>query len=138
MSFIKFKDMKNNSSNKVLDIKEDKSGNIWFTTNKGLNKLDNSKNSLIRFKYSEKNLSKISDDNSSKMSVDSNGLIWVGTWGAGFNVLNPVTGKFKHVTHNPGKKDSLRTILFYSYLQIYQLYLCYLYFWDYQDYDYIV
>jgi signal transduction histidine kinase/streptogramin lyase len=48
--------------------------------------------------------------------VETDGIVWVGTLGAGLNRLNPVTGRFTHFRHAPNNPDSLSSDDVYSIL----------------------
>lgn len=85
--FINYTTNEGLNSNTIYSIVEDKSGNIWVSTNKGINRFDGIKfqNFPIVFKTKNSMLSNYSNDYSPaenkiwSMMVDSKGTIWFGT-----------------------------------------------------------
>ncbi len=61
-------------SNRIVDIIEDKSGNLWFGTGTGLSKFDGK----TYTNYSEKD--GLCSDMVSNLFIDSKGNFWIGTW----------------------------------------------------------
>lgn len=62
-------------SNRIVDIIEDNSGNLWFGTGAGLSKF----NGKTYTNYSEKD--GLCNDMISNLFIDSKGNFWIGTWG---------------------------------------------------------
>ena len=62
-------------SNRIVDIIEDNSGNLWFGTGAGLSKFDGK----TFTNYSEKD--GLCSDMISNLLIDSKGNFWIGTWG---------------------------------------------------------
>lgn len=62
-------------SNRIVDIIEDRSGNLWFGTGAGISKYDGN---TFR-NYSEKD--GLCSDMISNLLIDSNEKFWIGTWG---------------------------------------------------------
>ncbi|MEW4925461.1 two-component regulator propeller domain-containing protein [Algibacter sp. 2305UL17-15] len=85
-------------SNIIRNIKEDKDGNIWFATGKGLSMLP--KNEISKenpkfetFKYNPDDKNSISHDYILELFEDSKGILWIGTFGGGVNKYIPPIGK---------------------------------------------
>jgi len=62
-------------SNRIVNIIEDDSGNLWFGTGAGLSKYDRK----AFTNYSEKD--GLCSDMISNLFIDSKGIFWIGTWG---------------------------------------------------------
>lgn len=82
------------SNNIIRDIYEDTRGNIWFATGDGLNFLTkeeaSKKNPKFEiYKNDPDNLSTISHNYILNVFEDSNGTIWIGTFGGGLNKFIP-------------------------------------------------
>lgn len=84
------------SDNIIRNILEDKNGNLWFATGKGLSMLpkeekyrNNPKFKI--FKHDPKNQNSISHDYILELFQSSDGTIWVGTFGGGINKYIPST-----------------------------------------------
>lgn len=75
-------------------IFQDKQGFMWFGTNDGLDKYDGYEMSV--YKHDPDDSTSISGNNISTIYEDQRGNFWVGTTGAGLNLLDRATGEFKH------------------------------------------
>ncbi len=85
-----------------ITIATHKDGRIWVGTRSGLLEY-NSKSGITKW-YNQKN-SKISHYNVAGLCVMNDGNLWIGTDGAGVNILNTATGDFKLLeTTIPGKR----------------------------------
>lgn len=62
-------------SNRIVDVIEDDSGDLWFGTGAGLSKFNG--NTFVN--YSEKD--GLCSDMISNLFIDSRGIFWIGTWG---------------------------------------------------------
>ena len=85
--------------NSVRVIKQDKKGNLWAATGRGLVSIDASemKSADPHFKNYQHDPSDPEShnlDNVNSIYRDSFGIFWVGTWGAGIYRFNPETGNF--------------------------------------------
>jgi ligand-binding sensor domain-containing protein/class 3 adenylate cyclase len=74
------------SSNTINDIAEDKSGNLWLATNKGLNKITPTEDG-IKVKVYLAERSGLSGNVLSSVLVDSQDNLWAGTTGEGLNKI---------------------------------------------------
>lgn len=79
-------------NNKVLDIKQDSLGFIWFATVDGLSRYDGYR--FVNFKHNPKDSTTISDNYIQTLAVDANGILWVGTKN-GLNIYDHQSGTFK-------------------------------------------
>ncbi|MBX2842703.1 MAG: hypothetical protein KTR26_13110 [Flammeovirgaceae bacterium] len=90
--FIKSYDVKQGLSNNFTrNIIQSDNGFIWIATADGLNKFDGYTFKI--FKNDPEDPNSISNNNVNQIALDKNGKIWLGTWGGGINVFDPVTEK---------------------------------------------
>ncbi|MFK8011959.1 MAG: two-component regulator propeller domain-containing protein, partial [Marinicellaceae bacterium] len=85
----------------VFSIQQDQSGFIWFGTTNGLARFDGY--SFKVFKHDGANLQTISNNNAGNIFIDSNNLMWVGTFGGGVNTLNISDGKITRYPYTSSK-----------------------------------
>lgn len=101
------------NNNFVRAFLEDKKGNWWFGTEKGVSKLDKVNNRWTHY-YNEKGKTEILGNNAVlSLAEDDDGNIWIGTYSGGITRLNPNSGQttiFKNNTRNP---NSLGTNFIY-------------------------
>ena len=110
------------SDNRVYSILEDKSGNLWIgTVDGGLNRLSpgsneiNNKVPLIfqHYKNNPNDPNSLSSNRVFSIYEDSQGNLWIGTWGGGLNKLiksgNEINSRatFKQYKHDPKNPFSL-------------------------------
>ena len=74
---------------------EDRKGNIWVSTKKGLNLFDREKGTFTSFRNDKSNDNSISFDYCRTIYEDDQGNIWIGTMGGGLNRLVLNEGVFK-------------------------------------------
>ena len=96
----------------VMTIAQDKNGFMWFGGQEGLHRYDG--HQLVSF-YNE-----ISQDNSlssnaiSRIVIDKNQRLWVGTRGSGLNLFEPESKSFRHLTtktkHAQITNDGINTL----------------------------
>lgn len=92
------------NSSKVLIMREDKLGDLWFATEE---------DGLIRYQQHSERVTVFNETNSSltsnmikDMLFDRAGNLWIGTRG-GISQLNPSTGQFINHRHDAGRPSSL-------------------------------
>lgn len=76
-----------------VDIKLDNKNNLWIAGN-DLVKYDLATGNYIRYTHIPDNDGSISDNNPTKILIDSKNRIWVGTNGKGINLYNPEKDNF--------------------------------------------
>jgi signal transduction histidine kinase/ligand-binding sensor domain-containing protein len=104
--FNKVVDGDKNGFGPVFSITQDQKGFIWFTSAiKGLQRFDGKK--LTGYTHNNDNPNSLVNNLAVAVSVDSAGLIWVGTIGFGVDRLDPETKKFTHFRHDPKDPTSL-------------------------------
>jgi signal transduction histidine kinase/ligand-binding sensor domain-containing protein len=82
------------SQSSVLSILQDKSGFIWMGTSDGLNRYDGTK--FLNFMAAYGSSKTIKGGPIFAMAEDNNGLIYVGSYGEGLSVFDPVKATFTH------------------------------------------
>jgi diguanylate cyclase (GGDEF)-like protein len=90
------------SDNLVYMIIEDRSGNVWIGTNKGLDRFDPKTGKMTSFYYDKKNTDGISSNTMFCAYEDFDGTIYFGTRNGGLCVWHPATKKFTHLTSADG------------------------------------
>jgi signal transduction histidine kinase/ligand-binding sensor domain-containing protein/CheY-like chemotaxis protein len=93
------------SHSTVFSVCQDNDGFIWFATADGLNRFDGYR--FKAFGNIPDDTTSLSSNNISCLLPDKNGLIYVGTWGGGLNIFNPVSGKVVNTLHYEPRKNSI-------------------------------
>ncbi|MBN1116514.1 MAG: response regulator [Bacteroidales bacterium] len=83
-------DLDSNSllNNEVNALAEDAYGNLWIGTSKGLNLYNREMDNFSDVSRQAAQLMELSDTYISDISVDSNSMLWISTYGNNFYVLN--------------------------------------------------
>lgn len=78
-------------------------GQVWAATaGAGIAVIDQNKLDVVEhITHKLTNSSGLSLNDVSAIFVDRDGLVWIGTWGAGMNLFNPANGAFKALRQNP-------------------------------------
>ncbi len=100
------------SHSNVICMLQDSRGLMWFGTRDGLNKYDGY--SFTVFKNSEGNKSSLSSNIINDIVEDTNGVLWIATWGGGLNQFDRETEKFKSYRHDPNNSQSISSDLITS------------------------
>lgn len=83
------------SNNVVSSFEEDENG-IWIGTELGgLNFLKSGSNQFIHYQQNESDKYALSSNHIKTLCHDSKGRLWIGTFGAGLNLMDKETGKFR-------------------------------------------
>ncbi len=91
----------------IKDLLEDHHGVIWIATDTGLFSFNPFTNKLAHFQHSPGNLQSLSDNRVTRLALDQQNNLWVGTQQGGVNRLQRQTGQFIHLQHNAGQPESL-------------------------------
>lgn len=81
----------------VIAIAQDQAGYMWFGTEDGLHLYDGYHFRIFRHDPGNKN--SIASGFINRLLVDSEGLLWVATYGSGLDSYDPTTGVFTHHVH---------------------------------------
>ncbi len=71
----------------VVHIFQDRKGNLWFSTLRGLNRFDPETHTFIRYLHDPGNPASLSDDNVTMTYEDRAGRFWVAT-NNGLNLMD--------------------------------------------------
>ncbi|MBN1451173.1 MAG: response regulator [Anaerolineales bacterium] len=86
----------------------DSAGTVWVgTQGSGLNRLDESTDTFVRYKHDPDNPTSLSDNVVFSIFEDVDGMIWVGTETGGLNKLDRTTGTFTQYSHDPDNPQSI-------------------------------
>ena len=94
------------SHGSVYWIAQDRIGFMWFAAEQGLNRYDGYNFDV--FTHDPSDASSLAEEDTSVVLVDSQGLIWVGTWGGGLNRFDPTTESFVRYAADPNAANALR------------------------------
>lgn len=95
-------------NNKPTKIFEGENGVFWIGSyDKGVSKLDPSKDSFGHYYYQPNNLNGLSEKIVQSVLVDSKNKIWIATYNGGLNLFDQENNSFEHVSHNPKDSNSL-------------------------------
>ena len=94
------------SNNDLVHIYQDRSGNLWFSTFRGLNRFDSKTRTFIRYLHDPRNPSSLSDDNVRMTYEDRAGRFWVAT-NDGLNLMDRDHGTFTRYLHDPNDSSTL-------------------------------
>ncbi len=102
------------SSNNISAIVEVPDGRMWIATGGfslnggGLDQFDPGTGTATHFKHDPKNERSISDDDLMTLLLDSNGILWIGSWANGLNRMSlSEPGYFNRYQNDPYFPDSL-------------------------------
>jgi len=108
--FINYKNNPNDpaslSNNDVDHIFQDREGNMWFSTARGLNRFDPKNHGFIRYLHDSRNPASLSNDYVSTTYEDRAGRFWVAT-NNGLNLMDRAHGKFSRYMHYSSDFSSL-------------------------------
>lgn len=97
-------DLNSLNFNNVLDLHQDKKGDIWIATDGGgLDKYQPEIEKFTHYMHVPEDSSSLSSDSVIAIDEDKQGYLWLGTYAGGLNRFNPQTGVFKRFTHDPEK-----------------------------------
>ncbi|WP_075603878.1 ligand-binding sensor domain-containing protein [Saccharicrinis aurantiacus] len=111
--FIYLNPEKNNlASKEIRGITQDSKGNIWISTNRGLNIIESNKTIdtdlyITKYTHDESNLYSLKQNALYNIKEDRQGNVWIGTWSAGVNYINVNKNNFEHHQCIPGNNRAI-------------------------------
>ncbi|MEQ9423770.1 MAG: two-component regulator propeller domain-containing protein [Cyclobacteriaceae bacterium] len=95
------------NSDRIISLHQNRSGDILMgTDDMGLIKTSGQEK-LLSYKFSETDLDGISSTSVRWIYEDGEGQIWLGTWGGGISIHNPLLKQFTTYRHDPASVHSL-------------------------------
>jgi signal transduction histidine kinase/ligand-binding sensor domain-containing protein len=94
------------SSNELADIFQDRHGDLWVGTFRGLNRFDRKTQTFRRYLHDARDSATLSDDYVTAITEDRAGRFWVAT-NNGLNVMDRDLGTFTRYLHDPDDPSSL-------------------------------
>lgn len=112
VQFLHYKNSSNPNSisnNTIMEITEDKNGNLWIGTfGGGLNKLDFDKTIFQHFLADPFESNSLADNDVLSVCIDKSGIVWAGSHlGKGITKIQKNKTKFNLISHIPGNLNSL-------------------------------
>ncbi|MFQ5569814.1 MAG: two-component regulator propeller domain-containing protein [Rhodothermales bacterium] len=100
------------SHNNVSVIHEDLEGTLWVgvagnDVRGGLNRFDRATGRFTRYQLDPDDPNSLGGNTVLSIYEDTQGALWVGTWGGGVNKLDRATDKFTHYAHDAYDSTSL-------------------------------
>lgn len=78
-----------------VDVKIDKSENIWIASMNGVFRYNLKTKNISSYFNNQNDSNSLSNNNATKIYIDSKNRVWIGTSGGGINLYNPKTNTFK-------------------------------------------
>jgi signal transduction histidine kinase len=89
------------------DAKEDKAGNIWIGSSKGLIRFNPVQNQFIHYQHDDNNTNSISSDFIYALEIDDDDQhIWMAAYNGGLCSYNIQSGTFRHYSKDDGLSDN--------------------------------
>ncbi|MFK8011229.1 MAG: two-component regulator propeller domain-containing protein [Marinicellaceae bacterium] len=92
-------------SSTIFSVQQDSDGFLWFGTVNGLARYDGYDFKI--YQHDGADLTSISNNNSGNLFIDSKNILWIGTFGGGFNTINLNTGVLTRFPYSSNKNDLL-------------------------------
>ena len=99
-------DMTTLSSNLIQQITQNRNGDIWITTNNGLNRFNRDSETFTRYFNDPDDPASLSDSRVKRMVEDRHGRFWISS-GKGLNLYHPDSDTFTTYNHDPDDPTSL-------------------------------
>lgn len=89
----------------ISALAQDKQGYLWLATQNGLHRYNGYE--FTSFLPNPSDTNSLASNWVESIAVDRRGMIWLGTFNAGLDRLDPATGTFTHYKHDPKNQHSL-------------------------------
>ena len=94
------------SDDLLFNVFEDSRGDLWVTSDKGLDLLDREKGRFLHFRHDPSDPRSLSSDHIRAICEDKTGALWIGTKDGGVCRMDPATRTFTRFLHDPIDRDS--------------------------------
>lgn len=95
------------SGENILDVLEEKNGNLWVGTFDGLNYINTTTGRIVTYRHDPEDPSSIVSDAATSIERDRDGNLWIGSWREGLSMLPTGGSQFVRFTHDPDDDTSL-------------------------------
>jgi ligand-binding sensor domain-containing protein/signal transduction histidine kinase/DNA-binding response OmpR family regulator len=95
------------SSNTVKVLCNNRQGNVWLGTNRGLNLFNPETGEFKVYLHSNSDTATLINNRILSLLEDSDGKLWVGTEGGGISIFNPAQENFTSITTSDGLPDNV-------------------------------
>ncbi len=95
------------ASKNVYALHRDSRGHLWAGGDHGLSRVNIDTGEFVTFKHNPSDRRSLSDGSVRAIAEDSDGRIWVGTYGGGLNRMNSDGRSFQRFSHRSGNQHSL-------------------------------
>jgi ligand-binding sensor domain-containing protein/DNA-binding CsgD family transcriptional regulator len=92
--------------NYLFSVLEDSHGNLWITSDKGLDLFDRETGRFIHYQHNPDDPRSLSSNHIRAICEDKDGFLWIGTKDAGINRFDHRTKTFSRFIHDPGNTNS--------------------------------
>ncbi len=92
--------------NYLFSALEDLHGNLWITSDSGLDLFDRETGRFIHYQHDPEDSLSLSSNHIRSICEDKDGFLWIGTKDAGINRFDQSTKTFARFTHNPADANS--------------------------------
>ena len=101
------KDERGLPGNYVNQLVEDSHHDLWLAVNGGLARWNRARDDFTVYRHDPRDPSSLASDQVNAVSIDPQGLVYVGTADGGLDLLDPRTGRFEHLRHETADAGSL-------------------------------
>lgn len=91
----------------IQALLEDPSGDIWVATKGGLARWRRQHDDFVRYTHDPKNPQSLAGNYIQSLLRRDDGKLWVGTFDAGLDLLDPVSGVVEHLRSGPDTRSQL-------------------------------
>lgn len=98
-------------SDRITEFWADEQGKFWLGSDAGLIKFDPKTRRSSLLKHIPGDGNSLTNNNVTSIFKDSRDMLWIGTYGGGLNLFDPVTSSFRHFRYGDGlANDSIYSI----------------------------
>ena len=105
------------SHNTVWSFCEDRKDQVWIATDRGLNRFDPRTGRCELLAADPQNPRRPSHDRMTAIFEDSRGLLWLGYAHGALNVMDPVSGRFRHIQADSTGRTGAPSLRVYDFAE---------------------